>query len=688
MTDKKGKASIIFWNNDALTTFRIIAEGMSINNQLGRTEQTYFTKLPFEFTAKMPAHFTVNDEVKIPMYMTNNTGEAIKGKIQVDDAGVFRFDNSSLEVEVAPQTTRMAYFTGVVMRTLKAKEADELKINFVNKQYPESIANRLEVFSTGFPIEQAFAGNKQTNDYKVTIPEVAGGSLKAELTAYPNVMGDLMEGIQGIIRRPYGCFEQVSSSTYPNILALQFLEQTGKTLPKVRDRALSYIADGYKKLAAYETRKKGFEWYGKTPPHEGLTAYGLMEFLEMQKVYGGVSNKMIERTKGWLLSRRDGKGNFKQNRGRYGFAAASRTVNNAYVVYALAFAGVKDDIAKEYKKAYKEATKSKDAYRMALLALAATHLNKPNDAKKLRSLLKNQLQKNEPGKLQAEQTIVRSGGVSRQIEASALMVLAELKQDKPDLVVVQKLINFMLSKRSRGYFGSTQGTILALKALTSYAGYQQSLSNEGKLMVYRNQQLIGSVAYSRTKMGKVSITGLEKYLQKGSQNISVRFAAEKQIIPFALSVSYNTLVPNSSPDCSLDLTTALAKDQVNVSETVRLTTTIKNKKAEGQPSPMALVGIPSGLSPQPWQLKELQEKGTIAYYELSKGYVVFYFRGIEANATRTIHLDLKADVPGVYHAPASNAYLYYTSEHKDWEAGRTHFGEKSGGELTAPGNFM
>jgi hypothetical protein len=84
---------------------------------------------------------------------------------------------------------------------------------------------------------------------------------------------------------------------------------------------------------------------------------------------------------------------------------------------------------------------------------------------------------------------------------------------------------------------------------------------------------------------------------------------------------------------------------------------------------VALVGIPSGLSPQPWQLKELQERGAFDFYEVRRNYVVFYYRQLAPNAVRTVHLDLKAEVPGTYEAPASTAYLYYTSEHKDWEGG-------------------
>jgi uncharacterized protein YfaS (alpha-2-macroglobulin family) len=33
-------------------------------------------------------------------------------------------------------------------------------------------------------------------------------------------MSELMSGVDAILREPYGCFEQTSSSNYPNIMVL------------------------------------------------------------------------------------------------------------------------------------------------------------------------------------------------------------------------------------------------------------------------------------------------------------------------------------------------------------------------------------------------------------------------------------------------------------------------------------
>jgi alpha-2-macroglobulin-like protein len=59
----------------------------------------------------------------------------------------------------------------------------------------------------------------------------------------------------------------------------------------------------------------------------------------------------------------------------------------------------------------------------------------------------------------------------------------------------------------------------------------------------------------------------------------------------------------------------------------------------------------------------------VAYYELFDNYLVFYWMGFAPNETKTINLDLKANIQGNYKAKASNTYLYYTPEYKHWADG-------------------
>jgi hypothetical protein len=158
-------------------------------------------------------------------------------------------------------------------------------------------------------------------------------------------------------------------------------------------------------------------------------------------------------------------------------------------------------------------------------------------------------------------------------------------------------------------------------------------------------------------------------VKNGANNFNVTYRPGGDEVPYSMEVAYYTMQPASSPQAALQLTTALSDIRTRAGETVRMNIRVKNTAAVLQPMAVAKIGIPAGLSLQPWQLKELAAKNEVAYYEIFDNYLVFYWMGFSPEESKTIHLDLKADVPGKYKGKASNCYLYYTPEYKHWQEG-------------------
>ena len=128
-------------------------------------------------------------------------------------------------------------------------------------------------------------------------------SLEIDVTAYPTPVGSLTEAIRTLIREPCGCFEQTSATTYPLIMALMYLKSHRDGSEKVEKMILSAeekLRNGYKKLVSYESADGGFEWFGASPGHEALTAYGIAQFRDLEYVLPGVvDSAMMSRTKRW-----------------------------------------------------------------------------------------------------------------------------------------------------------------------------------------------------------------------------------------------------------------------------------------------------------------------------------------------------------------------------------------------------
>lgn len=666
VTDEKGEARLSFHNNDATSAFRIVTEGVSANGLPGRDESVFSTELPFSIDTKIPEFLGLEDTLHLPVTVTNNQKQEMKGEISTSLPEGLRALTPTTSSIVVPPSSAKTFWVTVVSDNRPGTWP--VKVTVRGREHCDVVEESIEVHPVCFPRKFSFSAKELSAVREVIIDDPEKGSVKAEVVVYTDVMSVLFSGAEAILQEPHGCFEQVSSSTFPNILALQFLKQSGQSRPGAEKKALDYIRSGYKQLMAYEIRGGGFEWFGHPPAHEALTAYGLIEFHEMKKVFEGVDEGMIGRTQNWLLSRRRGDGTFMQNRGKYGFSSASPEVNDAYIVYALTETGF-TAVQKEYDRAIQEAFESRDMYRLALVANSAFNIGRIDDYKRALDEFRREVNKNGfilPG---ASHSVVRSYGNSLNIETVSLWALALMKDRGGDWEEVTRVVNYLLTKRSGSMFGSTQATTLALKALTEYARMVRAARESGDVVVSVNGKaaLVGS--YTAETNEPVKIKGLDPLLADGRNTISVAFHNTVNAMPYVVNVEWYGKTPASSSNCAVQLATQLARTSVKVNETVRLTAVLTNTTSQGLPMTMAVVGIPAGMSVQPWQLKELQEKAVFDFYEIKGDVLSLYYRELGPSEVRTINLDLKAEVPGKYTSRAGCAYLYYTNEHKHWVEG-------------------
>ncbi len=664
--DKTGKKVIEFYNSDDISSFRVSVEGISSFGLVGRNEKTFFTQLPFAMNTKVPTEVITEDIVSIPLTLKNNTLNTVNGKLTVKSpAGLKSITPITFDHSITAGKTKTIYLDYKVLNT---PGEGEFEISFASDGLSDAFVQKIKISPKGFPVTASFAGKDGQRDYFANIANPVDGSITASLTAFPTVVSDLLKGIESILREPSGCFEQTSMSSYPNIMVMDYLKTTESKDEKILDNCKRLLDAGYKKLISFEAKDKGYEWFGGSPAHEALTAYGLMQFNDMKDVYKDVDQTMIDRTANWLMDKKDGNGGFKRNpRALDNFGGANEDITAAYIVYALAEAGY-NDIKKEYEKSFKDALNSKDPYILGLIGNASFKLKEVKNAEKIMELIYS-LQKEDGSWTGSIHSITRSTGQSLTIETTSLAILAILKSTNQKYEVLTKAVEFLVKSRDGyGAFGSTQGTILALKALTEFAKQSKSVKEDGILEFYVDGKKVAEKQYKAGDKDAITIDSLQNYIGAGKHDFKIKFAGTKNPLPYAFALGWNTFMPNSSKECLVNLTTTLASKTANVGETVRLSIVLKNKTNEGQPSTIAIVGIPAGLTAQPWQLKEILDKKLVDYYEVVGNNVVLYYRQMAPSETKEINLDLKAEIPGEYQAPASSAYLYYTNEFKCWTA--------------------
>lgn len=536
------------------------------------------------------------------------------------------------------------------------------------------VTKDLELFGRGFPfaVEQSSIEKTQIDfNSKNIIP----GSESAIFTVYLNPLEPILSGMGRIISQPHGCFEQLTSSVYPNIYALKLLDATEKSEEnkKLEEKAKKYMNSGYRKMTSYEVKGGGFEWFGHQPASVYLTAFGLIQYTEM-KDYLKVDEKMMNRTRNWLISRKDSIGGYKQEREYQKITKERYVITNAYTNYALSFAGEKD-IEFQYKTAYNEALESKDLYRVVLTALTAHQLGKTEDFNLLMGIMKSGIFGKGIENISAQGSITYSGKNSLKTEILALYAQALMKSNTLS-VELNQVMKEIISAGSKGYFGSTQATGLALKSIYEYNElYNKTASKSGNKVFLK---INGTTVIDKTmteyleqgekeKKNKYEINVL-RYLSPGENKVEMEVASP-QLSFIDFSYWYRSSLPDNSKDSEVSLKTSLSKTQMKVGDTGRMNIQVKNLTAGELPMTVAKIGIPGGLSVEPKLLKEMIENEKVSYYELEDNFLVLYWRYLDPNETKTVELVFKAEVPGKYTGVASSAYLYYTEEFKSWNEG-------------------
>jgi uncharacterized protein YfaS (alpha-2-macroglobulin family) len=233
-------------------------------------------------------------------------------ELTLADAPAFQLSGDRQQsIELAPGEVKSV---GYHLRASQVGR-QELQITARGNGVADSVRREIEVVPDGQRVEHVANGSlEQPAAVDLEIPPNAiPGSVRTIVKIHPSTFSQLVEGLDGIFQMPYGCFEQTSSTTYPNVLALDYLKRTGQSVPAVEARARQYIHLGYQRLLGFEVSGGGFDWFGHPPAKSVLTAYGLMEFEDMARVHD-IDPTLIDRTRKWLLAQQHADGSWTPDR--------------------------------------------------------------------------------------------------------------------------------------------------------------------------------------------------------------------------------------------------------------------------------------------------------------------------------------------------------------------------------------
>jgi hypothetical protein len=695
VTDASGRAELKFKMADNITTWKLYTVASTKNGKIGVAEKEVAAFQSFFVDLDPPKFLTDGDEIFLPAQVRNYTPEKQKVEAAMARADWFSFlapDKQTIEVE--KNSAANAVFGFKVTTPIKdgkqrvtafaAKDSDAVeKPVTVRPNGHEVVRTETKLFADSAAFDVNFPSN--------VLPKTP----RAELKIYPNPMAHVVEAVEGLLQRPYGCGEQTISSTYPNLLILKFgaAERKSSMPSALINKARKNLLKGYERLLGYQIADGGFSyWGGRDSSDVALTAYAL-RFLNDARGFIEVDAQVLENAGNYLLKQQRADGSFtKKYYGEAAEDAGRAKLFTSYVARTLAQIKARNDgkfSSENFETALQKAlsylktrnAEIDDPYALALFGLALLDAGNADAAREtVERLAKIAKAENSSVYWNLESNTPFYGwGTAGRIETTALVLQllqkfrvqsSKLKDERggeqasANEQLISKATIFLLKNKDRyGVWHSTQTTVNVLDAfLASLAE-----SRNQTLEVFLNGAKLKDFAVADEQIEPFVLDLTERL--GGANRLEIKGAGDAQVMAQIVQAHYvewrdaeisNRNVNDSRAarlDYKCDRTTA------QIMETVNCAVEAERVGFKGYGMLLAEIGLPPGADVSRESLEKAFEKDwSLSRYDVLPDRIVVYMWAKPGGSKFNFSFKPRYGVNA--QTPASVVYDYYNEEAK------------------------
>ena len=664
-----------------ITTWRLTALASAQDGRLGSATAPIRVFQDFFVDIDLPLALTQGDEVSMPVAVYNylETSQQVELTLEAQDWFSFLGQPTQI-VDIAPGDVTVVYFPIQVTAT---EGRFRPIVTAVGKEMSDATTLRhdVQVMPNGKRVDQTYS-DRLGGDIEQTIvipQEAIPGTAHMDVKVYPGILSQVVEGLDALLRMPFGCFEQTSSTTYPNVLVLDYLQSAHQTSPEVQMMAEQYINLGYQRLTTFEVAGGGFSLFGNPPPDRMLTAYGLMEFTDMARVHP-VDTALIDRAANWLLSQQKGDGSWENDQGLVHEHSWQNLDNErlpvtAYIVWALTEAGYGDKAATQEGLDYVRDfwRDAKDPYALALVAnaLAAADPGGSSTGATLDQLAEMAVVEGSGAHWQSDiATFMGATGQTGSIETTALSAYAFLRAEQHTDLANQALTYLIQQKDSYGTWHSTQATVLTLKALL-LSVRKGGEHTDAAVAVSLNGEETDPIRITQDNFDVVQVVSFTDRPVHGENRLRIQVEGKGNMM-YQVSTRYYLpwdQVPVPTGDASLmDIAVNYDRTQLAVNDTVEVSVRVELKSGAVRQAIVDL-GVPPGFEVLAEDLANLvvrhsdlppdHEGAKFSRFDLTGRQIIVYLEGLQAAQPLEFKYRIRARYPIRAQTPPSSAYDYY-----------------------------
>ena len=669
ITDERGQATATVEMADSITTWRMQALASSQRGQLGSATTGLRVFQDFFVDIDLPVALTQNDEISIPIAVYNYLPQAQTVKLSLETQPWFELvnDDADKSLDIAASDIKVVYFR------IRARKIgmNALTVHAQGKKLADAIKRQIEVMPDGEERRDTWNDRLEgTVEKAVTIPgEAIPNASTILVKVYPGLFSQAVEGLDSMLRMPFGCFEQTSSVTYPNVLVLDYLKSTKQAKPDVQMKAEQYINVGYQRLLSFEVKGGGFSWFGDAPAHKVLTSYGLLEFRDMSQVHQ-VDENVIFRTQNWLAGLQQKDGTWERDPGGIAEGIINRQTDvlrvTAYITWALAESGYKGEaLTRAFAYLDTHWAEAKDPYVLAVVA--NVYLSGRPDSKLvpdvLAALAKLAVVDEKVAFWKSQSpTFTSAQNGAADLETTALAGYALVKSGRY-VDLTNKVITYLIrSKDSFGTWQTTQATVWSLKTLL-LALKRAAQDVNATVTVEVNGKKAGTFHITEADYDVVRQVDARELIREGRNDVRIvldgKGSALYQIVA-KYYIPWNLV--KRPPEDLLEIGVSYDRTTLATNDIVTASAQVVNNDPRAANMIVIDLGLPPGFEVMGEDLQKLVAEKTIQKFTVAARQIIVYLDKLAPRKPLSFSYRLRAKFPVKAAAPASRVYRYYNPE--------------------------
>lgn len=669
ITDASGRARVVVPLADSITTWRVSADGSTQAGQLGSARQEMRTFQSFFVDFNVPANATSGDVVELPAIVYNYLDETKTVAVSLEaDAWFELISDGTQNVTLGPSEVRSAKFK---IRLTRAGE-HALSLRATTGGVSDALTRSLKVAPEGQPESSSVSGQLAGRQMQsVTIPsDTTEGGSEVQLVLTPGFVAEAVQGIESLMQEPNGCFEQTTSSAWPNTLVANYLEETGQMTDEKREEIVGLVTRGYQRLLTFESPTGGFNWWGDSDPgNRILSAIMLWHLKDLQSLIT-IDDDVRTRTLTWLLAQQNADGSFEAGDALHAgneVLGTDKARTTAFIAWALGHTAWADDaVSRANGWLSSHLPDESDLYANALAAnsfaiaeptaaAATTLFARLDRAKEARGV---------DGYLWPTATPSWTGGAGDAvaIETTGLVAYAMMTANtfSEDAEGAMRFIT--ANKDAVGTWYNTQATMNALRALSAAAS-GRGVTARGTLRVRVNGVVAEEITVTDDNAELYRSFDLTRFTKSGANNVELELVGTGELSYRLSRTAYRPVMqPALGP---LSLSVSYDATEVEMSEAITATVHATNNDVDTRDQVIVQIGRAPGFDPRTEDLEWLKTRRVISRYEVRATDITFYLMNLTGGESRELTFRVVPSIAGSFTAPSSEIYSYYETALKE-----------------------